>query len=199
MVILLHRSYPVMKPNEISIRRPGIVGSVFICLLLASTDFGLAQSSFLQPNSTALYRAQEASVDLFAGYVKAERGISHLFNEGIHHGSMGGGFGVNYFTSRNFGFGADMVIPNNGGSFVDTYTVNLIYRLPLGNSGLAPYISGGGGRSYDPMTQWIGQAGVGLEFRTESKAGLFVDGRYVWGEKHSADSLLLRAGLRLPF
>lgn len=188
-----------MKPNEISALGQGIVGIALATFLLSSPGSGLAQSSYMQAKSSGLYRAGETSVDLFAGYLKAERGITHLFENGLRHGSMGGGFGVNYFSSANLGFGTDLIIPNNGGSFVDQYTVNVIYRMPLGSTGLAPYVSGGGGRSYDPFTQWIGQAAIGLEFRSESKAGLFVDGRYVWGEKHSADSLLLRAGLRLVF
>jgi hypothetical protein len=188
-----------MKLNEISPLVQGIVGIALATFLLSSPDSGLAQSSYMQSKSSNLYRAHETSMDIFAGYVNAQRGITHLFQTGLRHGSMGGGFGVNYFSSEHLGFGTDLVIPNNGGSFVDSYTMNVIYRMPLGSSGLAPYVSGGGGRSYDPFTQWIGQAAIGLEYRSESKAGLFVDGRYVWGEKHSQDSLLLRAGLRFIF
>jgi hypothetical protein len=122
-----------------------------------------------------------------------------LFETKIHHGSMGGGLGVNYFASPTLGLGVDLNIPNNGGSFVDTYTANLIVRYPLGKSGLAAYLNGGGGRAYDPDLQWVGQLGLGLEYRTYHKSGLFVDARYVWGEKHSTDTLLLRGGLRLVF
>lgn len=189
-----------MKLNEHRNRSSGILTAAFTVIFLASAGHSLAQSPYFQTSTTSgRYRAKEASMDFFASYLKSEHGLSHVFDNGLSGGSMGGGLGMNYFFSQDVGMGTDLNIPNNGGAFVDSYTVNIIYRLPLGSSGLAPYFSGGGGRSYDPSTQWIGQAAVGLEYRSDSKAGLFVDARYVWGEKHSSDNLLLRAGLRMVF
>jgi hypothetical protein len=161
-------------------------------LFLSIASFSLAQ--------TELYTAGEKTCDVFASYVAPERGISHLFETQLHNASMGGGLGATYFGSRTVGVGADINILNNGGSFVDSTTTYLLLRYPLGkSSGLAPYLLGGGGRGYTPSTQWIGQAGVGLEYRSYHKSGFFVEGRYVWGEKPGTDTLLLRGGLRLLF
>jgi hypothetical protein len=150
-------------------------------------------------SSAPLYRAKEASFDMFGSYLAAENGINHLFSTNIRGGAWGGGIGVNYFPTVNMGFGTDVNIPNNGGQFIDSYTINIIYRIPLESVGLAPYLTGGGGRGYDPSLQWIAQAGVGLEYRTSHKAGIFVDGRYEWGQHSGTDQLELRAGLRFVF
>lgn len=148
---------------------------------------------------TGLYTAKETSFDMFASYLKAERGVTHLFGTGIGHGSMGGGIGLNYFMTRNVGIGTDINIPNNGGTFVQEQSVNLTLRWPMGSSGAAPYVFGGGGRQYKPIDEWIGQVGVGLEYRSYHKLGIFADARYAWGDTHSSDSLLLRGGLRFVF
>jgi hypothetical protein len=159
----------------------------------------LFTAGFSMAEEKGLYGAKETSLDVFASYVAAEKGFSHVFETNIRGGHFGGGLGVNHFLSPNIGVGTDVNMSANGGKFVDSATANLLVRLPLGNSGLAPYAMGGGGRSYDPSLQWVAQAGIGLELRSEKKSGLFVDGRYVWGEKSGTDNLLLRAGFRVMF
>jgi hypothetical protein len=158
----------------------------------------LLSSSGFAGDSSALYRAKESSLDVYATYAAPEYGINHVFETNIRGGSWGGGLGFNRFFSQKLGMGSDINMTGNGGSFIDSVTVNLLGRLPLGNSGLAPYVLGGGGRAYNPA-QWIGQAGVGLELRSTSKMGLFVDGRYIWGETSNTDALQLRGGFRLMF
>ena len=167
------------------------IGTCVIAVVLASR---LAQAADEQ-----LYTAKEGSVDMFASYIAPEHGFSHLFNTNIRNGNWGGGLGASYFPTLNFGVGVDINIPKNGGTFIDSQTTNLMLRKPLGSSGLSPYIFGGGGRSYDPMNQWIAQAGIGLEYRSSHKMGLILDGRYVWGQNSSTDILLLRTGLRFVF
>lgn len=159
----------------------------------------ISAAGFSKDRSDELYRAKETSFDLFGSYLAQEYGFSDVFKTNIRGGWMGGGVGMNKFFSAKLGIGADINIPNNGGQFIDNYTMNLIGRLPLGKSGLAPYLFGGGGRTYDPSIQWIEQVGIGLEYRSEHAVGVFVDGRYVWGETRETDRLLLRAGLRLVF
>src|SRR5664280_2723333 len=146
-----------------------------------------------------LYTPNELSFDAFGSYLARERHLGKLFDTSIRHtGVWGGGVGANYFFTREIGIGADINIPDNRGSFIDSALGNVIARLPIGNSGLAPYIFGGGGRGIDPRWEWLGDAGVGLEFRFNSLTGIFVDGRYIWADK-SSDRLELRAGLRLVF
>ncbi len=144
------------------------------------------------------YTANELSMDFFGSYLAGQRAIEHLFKTNIRHGSWGGGVGANYFFTRELGIGGDINIPDNGGNFIDSASGNLIARLPICNSGFAPYIFGGGGRQTQPAWEWFGDAGVGMEFRPNPGTGIFVDARYDW-VKHTPDTLLLRAGLRFVF
>src|SRR5664280_2882922 len=122
-----------------------------------------------------LFSANELSLDLSGSYIAQERGIEHLFETSIKHnrGTWGGNVGVNYFITQNIGVGADANMSANGGNFVDAVLGNLTLRLPLGNSGFAPYVLGGGGRTTDVTWEWVGQAGVGLEYRFSRRIGLF--------------------------
>jgi hypothetical protein len=154
-------------------------------------------------NTHDRYYANEVNFDMFGAYGASERGLSHLFDTNIRQSrnpgaSAGGGIGINYFFDKYLGLGVDGVVLNNGGSFVDSVNASLIARLPIEPTGLAPYIFGGGGRNTE-VWQWTAHAGVGLEFRFNPGTGIFADARYVWGEHVSADSLLLRGGLRFTF
>jgi hypothetical protein len=55
----------------------------------------------------------------------------------------------------------------------------LILRLPLGQSGLAPYVFGGGGHQFDQAKFWFGQGGAGMEYRFTPHMGIFSDARGV--------------------
>jgi hypothetical protein len=144
------------------------------------------------------YTAQELSFDAFGSFTAAERKFSELFETNIRHGKWGGGVGLNYFVTREIGFGADINIPDNDGNFVDSVSGSLILRWPFEPSGFAPYAFGGGGRGTDPAWEWLGHAGVGVEYRWNPTTGIFVDGRYVWADQ-TFDRLVLRAGFRLVF
>jgi len=146
------------------------------------------------------YTANELSLDLFGSYTAAEEKIENIFKTNIKgtRGVWGGGVGLNYFLTRELGIGADMNMSANGRQFVDQAVGNLILRFPIESIGLAPYIIGGGGRSFDPEGEWLGDVGVGLEWRFNRITGIFSDARYEWVE-HSNDRLLLRAGLRFVF
>jgi len=65
-------------------------------------------------------------------------------------------------------------------------------------TGVAPYVFGGGGRQFDPVTQWTWDAGAGLEWRFAPHVGVFVDGRYVFADK-TKDFGLGRLGFRFGF
>lgn len=144
------------------------------------------------------FNSQELSLDVFASYVAAEYGIEDIFETNIRDGDWGGGVGLNYFLTRHIGIGGDINIADNRGKFVDHALGSLTLRLPIETLGFAPYVFGGGGRGFDPEWEWMGHAGVGLEFRPNPVTGLFIDGRYIWADDTN-DRLLLRAGLRLVF
>lgn len=142
--------------------------------------------------------ANELSLDLFASFDAPERGIDELFDTDIRDGKWGGGVGLNYFFTREFGLGADINMADNGGNLVDIMQASLFLRLPIESIGLAPYVFGGGGRTTEPVWDWTGHAGLGAELRFNRTTGIFTDARYVWGDDTS-DRLMLRAGLRLVF
>lgn len=145
------------------------------------------------------YNANELSLDLFGSYLAGERKVEDIFKTNIRHGYWGGGVGLNYFFTRNLGIGGDIEIPNdNHGNFVNNMNGSLIARFPIANSGVAPYVFGGGGRQTEPVWQWTGYAGVGLEYRFNPVTGIFADTRYSWVDK-SSDTILFRAGVRLAF
>lgn len=75
---------------------------------------------------------------------------------------------------------------------------NVFLRLPIYNTGLAPYIFGGGGYQFQEVRQSLEQTGGGLEFRFCKNLGIFVDGRWVFAD-HTDDYALARAGLRISF
>jgi len=146
-----------------------------------------------------LYRPNELSVDLFGTGSIGQQTINHLSGDRInHHGKLGAGAGLNYFFCRYLGIGGDAYAENTDRSFVDSTSGNLIARLPIGESGLAPYIFGGGGYQFDEVRQSFGQAGGGLEFRFTPNWGVFVDARYVMADK-TENYGVARAGLRLSF
>ena len=144
------------------------------------------------------YTAAELSLDAFGSYVAPERHFSKLFETNIRHGDWGGGVGLNYFFTREIGISGDMNIGDNGGNFIDQAEGSLVVRWPFEPSGWAPYIFGGGGRGFDPEWEWLGHAGVGVEYRFNPVTGIFLDSRYIWAEK-SFDRLLFRAGFRIVF
>ena len=135
------------------------------------------------------YVANEFSVDLFGNYATRDK-------HGNNTDAWGIGGGINYFFTRNFGIGAD--------TYADAFTVpyllngSVIYRYPLGESGMAPYGFAGFGRQWDHAGQWTEHLGLGMEFRINSRTGLFLDARRVFAPQ-TGDYAVWRAGLRLAF
>lgn len=163
---------------------------------------GWWDAHFTSGKNAPRYNAQEVSLDMFGSYINPEGKFDELFETDIHHGSWGGGAGVNYFCSRNLGLGADFNISSKTDdlNLVDQVTGNVILRLPLGDSGFAPYGFGGGGRAISPQWDWVYGGGVGLEYRFNPSTGIFSDARYLWANKGTEfNRLLIRFGLRLTF
>jgi hypothetical protein len=160
----------------------------------------------------------ELSLDLFGSYINPEDGFVHLFDNNIHHGSWGGGAGLNFFFTRMLGIGTDFNVSDHQGYFynyggggfyngrhgntwaVDDWVGNIYVRFPLWNTGLAPYIYGGGGRGMYPSWDWVYGGGVGLEFRFTPGIGIFSDARFLWSNESTLlNTVTIRAGLRIAF
>jgi hypothetical protein len=157
---------------------------------------------FAYDKAAPKYAAQEVSLDLFASYISPEGEFNDLFETDIRHGFWGGGAGLNYFFTRYIGLGADFNISSKPDdlNLVDQVTGDVLARLPIGNSGLAPYLVGSGGRAMSPRYSWVYGGGVGLEMRVNPTTGVFSDARFLWSDRSTDDNrLLIRAGVRLAF
>ena len=153
-------------------------------LMLAATAV-LGQDSAtnnqsLQYDQGNYYRAGELSLDAFGTASLGEQTINHFSGDRARDNTrFGAGAGINYFFTKNIGIGADAYSENTTGPFVDSVSGNLILRFPLGESGFAPYVFGGGGYQFDMARQWFGQGGAGMEYRFTRHVGIFVDARGV--------------------
>jgi Outer membrane protein beta-barrel domain len=151
---------------------------------------------------TDYYHANELSVDAFGTAAIGQYTVDHLGSMSLHsirqNTQWGAGAGVNYFVTRYLGIGAEADSHDTTGIFIDNASANLMLRLPLGNSGVAPYILGGGGHQFDDGKYWFGQGGGGLEYRFMKHVGLFADARVVWPNETKAYGAV-RAGLRFSF
>jgi len=159
------------------------------------------------PADKPVFAGDELSLDLSGSYIAPQRGLQHVFETNIRHtGKWGGNVGLNYFPDQYIGIGGNINMSDNGGAFVDQALGNLIVRFPICPIALAPYVFGGGGRSFDnlvefePKWQWFADFGVGLEFRPSPVMGIFSDAAYMWHlDDGGVDRLLIRVGLRLLF
>ena len=145
----------------------------------------------------------------------------------------GGGLGLNYIFARYFGVGIEQSLfgRNSGGINAVTgagdigdygytrwqTTGNLIFRYPICQWNLAPYLLVGGGaqygnvpnqtnlygttRRYRMAGQGFGHVGGGLEYRVTETIGLFSDARYLFSgvDGLANNQLQWRYGLRFAF
>ena len=144
-----------------------------------------------------LYHADELSFDAY--------GVGSLHEHDFNNGALirrnwrwGGGIGLNYFLTEHLGIGGDAYAISTDHSFVDTTTGNLIFRFPIEDTGLAPYIFGGAGYQFQGIDQIVGGGGVGLECRFCEHFSIFFDARFLACVK-TQDYGLGRAGIRLSF
>lgn len=176
-------------------------------LTIGGTILMLAATSVLGQNTTAsnqtlqndLYRANELSLDAFGTASIGKYTIDHPSNARIRHNTrLGAGAGLNYFFTKNLGISAEAYSENTTGTFIDNASANLTLRLPLGQSGFAPYIFGGGGRQFDALKNWYAQAGAGLEYRFTPQVGVFIDARGVLPDEAKYYGVA-RLGMRFAF
>jgi hypothetical protein len=152
---------------------------------------------------SAKYNANELNLDLFGTYNKNFAKFDDLFDRTWRHGEFGGGVGMNYFFTKYVGMGVDTYFQRRGHLF-NNIAGNLYLRMPIANSGWAPYIYGGAGWSdgspavggANATDELTAHGGVGIEYRLNPHLGLFTDARYTWMDK-TPDEGLIRLGFRI--
>jgi hypothetical protein len=175
------------------------------------------------PPVESLYRDHEWQIDLFGAYAPSGPDAGRYL--GNH--AWGGGAGINYFFTRNFGLGLEGSALRGTGKSSNhdvsgDFGLNLIGRLPIANTGWAPYgfagiggfVPGNGNNVFNTTINGFsrtirghnnddilfqGHVGLGVEYRFTRNIGAFADGRYTFVENGHDDYGLIRTGLRFAF
>lgn len=167
-----------------------------VALLLAATSSLLAEDMSAAGD---YYRAKEIDFDAFGTASYGKYTIDHLSGSRISHNTrLGGGVGLSYFFTRYLGIGVDAYSENNTGAFIDSTSLNMTLRLPVGHSGFAPFVYGGGGRQFDLDKVWLAQVGAGIEYRFTPRVGFILDTRWVL-PNHTKYYGVARLGVRFAF
>lgn len=184
------------KKKLMNMKNKMLIGSALL-MLAAKPAMGADTTS--SSDAFDLYPANQLSLDAFGSVSEGKYTIEHISGQRVQNGARGGvGAGVDYFITRYIGIGADAYSENTSGPFIDSTSGSVILRVPLGQSGFAPYAFGGGGYEFDSLKAGFIQAGGGMEFRFTPHIGLFADARYVLPNKTSYYGVG-RAGLRIAF
>lgn len=136
--------------------------------------------NMLDANSDEIYRNMELNIQAFGmGSINDHGRNPFNASEYGRHAQWGGGGALEFFFLRYVGVEGEAWSTSTHHSFVNDAGGNLVLRLPIGTSGFAPYIFGGGGHEWEPVETGYGDAGAGLEFRFTPWIGIFADARFV--------------------
>ena len=211
------RSYIIMKQINVAlIASCGLLTNAFAGTPVVSKDYKA-------PEPIVCFHEHEWQFDVFGQYSVGEG--PHQAGTFRDHG-WGGGVGVNYFFTRNLGLGIDAAwlyakesdislsprellrerIRNrlddsndNDHTTIHNFSGSLIWRFPIDEHCLAPYIYVGGGCHVDGEQWASAHGGVGVEYRLQEKYGVFLDGRWTYFGDRFGHGDLNQFGSRLGF
>jgi hypothetical protein len=185
---------------------------------ITATSFGgqmvyAPSKEYKAPVEVGCFLDQELQLDVFGAYVD---GNSSDHAGYIRDHGWGGGVGINYFFTRNIGIGVDGIWiygkenaasssnRDSDSTVFHNVTGSLIFRFPIDELCLAPYVFVGGGYTVDGDDWASAHGGVGLEYRiVPNKIGIFVDARWTYfGDRYGRgdqNNFLGKAGLRFVF
>jgi len=123
----------------------------------------------------------------------------YLSQGGPVEDALGGGVAFSYYFTENIGLEYSYAVHATA-SEKHINALDLMYRVPVGSSCLAPYLLGGGAILSNGENNWAWRGGAGLEYRFQNLlcSALFADGTYNWADGES-DAIQIRLGLRVPF
>lgn len=155
-----------------------IVGA-FCALLLATSAFAATAPTNAAPTvqQASLFNAGELGMSLGTAYtVNRADPFNQPYDLNINVGAF-------YFPWRNLGFEVNVPVYQTKGVSVDEVQAGFLFRVPLAKTAtfwrsVSPYAGVSGVYNWQTVQNWayIGKAGV--EFRYNSKVGLFFEGQY---------------------
>jgi hypothetical protein len=177
-------------------------------IALVSALLALAGNAAMAQSTDEKFPDNQLTLDVFGTYHQAFENFGSQFNGSWKHGVWGGGAGVNFFFNKYIGVGVDSY-GEAAGFLLNNVSANLYLRIPVGDTGLAPYIFGGAGgdfgdvgskfnNGYTSVTEVTEDCGIGLAYRFNRHWGIFADTRYTYADK-TANTTLTRAGLTFGF
>jgi hypothetical protein len=192
----------IMKISKMLALAAGIAGVAFsVHAQNTQNNYNTTEQAQTAPPSdydSDLYHPCELSIDgSFVGVLHSD----DFNSNGLHRKNyrFGGDAGANFFFTKYIGVGGDaLAVTGHNPSFVNTAMGDLIFRVPIGDTGIAPYVFGGAGYQFEKVDQLVGGGGVGLEIRLVQHFSIFADARYLAAVK-TPDYGYARAGVRLSF
>jgi hypothetical protein len=181
------------------------IATLGTCSLLADTDTTTTTTTHDRVDHSGywdnsdvdtFFRPYELQIDAFGMASLGEADINNLTGaKVVHDGRLGVGGGINVFFCKWVGIGGDIWTEDWDRQLASG---NLILRIPIPKTVLAPYAFGGAGYKWNGTDEGVTQAGGGLEIRFMKHLGIFVDARYIFTDS-TDDFGVGRAGLRLNF
>jgi hypothetical protein len=163
-----------------------LVSATLAASAFAGHEVVTSGKTYKGPVEEPCFREHELQLDVFGQYYD---GNSPDHAGPIRDHGWGGGIGINYFFTLNLGVGIEgswMSARENRALGSDTtcihhYSGSLIWRFPIQDRCVAPYLFLGGGVAADGENWAFGHAGVGVEWRiTPQKFGVFADARWTY-------------------
>ncbi len=150
-------------------------------------------------DSPDIYRNYELNLQGFGFGTVDEHTLNHLTGHRLHRDAqIGLGAGLSFFFCKYVGIEGEGYSESTHHSIVNNAGGNLVLRWPIGTTGWAPYVYGGGGHQFEPVEGNYADAGGGIEYRFARWVGLFADARWVL-TTHSGNYGLGRVGVDFSF
>jgi hypothetical protein len=164
--------------------------------LMAAAAFGALAISANAADVNELFPNYQLSLDVSGIYQKGFPTFGSQFDDNWRHGNFGADAGLDFWVCKYLGVGVDSWGTGKG-TILHDIDGNLMLRMPVADSGFAPYIMGGAGSYFGPDNM-IYDAGAGVQFKFNRHIGVFADWRYLFTDK-AENSSLARVGLTYGF
>lgn len=126
------------------------------------------------PIEEPCFAAGEINFDIIGMYIDPT-------GDGLEDGPAGG-IGAGYFFTENFGL-MGKAYWWDGNSVIHNVQASGVFRMPIQDLCLAPYLYGGVGGSFDSVNQLTAHLGGGVEYRLTESIGVFADYSHTWADE----------------